>query len=75
MIGIDLARLLGKHITPSGRQRLQSLVRGESSDVVLRYDEVTNWDAVGKILIDHVNELQLFDGQEWFTIEIEELVK
>lgn len=73
MNGQELTRLLAPLLNVAGRYHLGPLMRGETSDVALRYDHVKDWPRLTQVLIDHVDELQLYDGAEWFTIQIEKV--
>ena len=69
MSGAELARLLGPLVTIEGRERLASLARGATTDIALRYEWIKDWDKLGDLLIEHVDHIQLYDGQEWFTLD------
>ncbi len=64
----ELVRLLTPLVGMTGREQLRSLRRSPS--VSLRYDHVINWDALREILEAHADEIDLFDGQEWFHLTV-----
>lgn len=70
MNGRELASKLGPLVKTAGRQRLGPLAMGKCVDVHLRYEEVRDWDALGNLLMERSDVLQLYDGMEWFAIEI-----
>ena len=71
MTGPELARFLGPLVGATARPHLASLMLGRTNDIALRYDHITDWDKLGALLIDKVDEIQLIDGQEWFTLDLE----
>lgn len=72
MTGHELAKLIGPLVGIGARDRLRPLAMGATSDVILRYDEVTDWGKMSALLIWMADDVQLYDGQEMFTLEIEE---
>ena len=70
MTGRRLAVLLGPMVGIGARERLRLLAIGKVDDIALSYDELKNVDAVMQLLIDNVDTLQLFDGEEAFTIQL-----
>ncbi len=72
MTSKELARRLGPMLTMSGRERMRPLTMGATTDVALRWEDVAKFADLINMLIEHVDELQLFDGEEWFTIETAE---
>lgn len=70
MDGRALAGLLGPLVGPAARERIRALAMGQSTLVSLRYDEIRDWKLMNKLTADHAEELELFDGEEWFTLEI-----
>ena len=75
MTGPELARLILPLLKPAGIQRLRPLRIGETTDVALRWADVSNWDAMTELLCVYVDILQLYDGEEWFTIAIEPIAE
>lgn len=73
MNNVELAKLLGPLLTMAGRERLRPLITGQTTDVILRYEEVKDWGALSDLLVERVDDLQLYDGAEWVTIQMEEL--
>lgn len=65
-----LARALGPYVGHNVRPRLALLMQGSYS-ISLRYDEIRDWSVIEK-LIANVDEVHLFDGEEWFTLTLEE---
>lgn len=74
MTNKELASLLGPLLTMSGRERMRPLLMGATTDVALRWEDVAKMSDLVKLLIDRVDDLQLYDGEEWFTIELAEAV-
>ena len=72
MTNKELAKLLGPLLTMSGRERMRPLVMGATNDVALRWEDVAKMGDLVALLINKVDELQLYDGEEWFTIELAE---
>ncbi len=70
MTGRELALALGPHLTYNGKQKLARLMQGAMS-IALRYDEVKDWSVIEK-LIARVDEVNFFDGEEWFLLGLEE---
>lgn len=70
MRGSDLAKLIGPLVGASVRPRLRLLAIGTTSDIALRYDEINDWAAMAELIVQHSDHLQMYDGQEMFTLEI-----
>lgn len=71
MNGRQLALALGPFVSYNAKQRLARLMKGAMS-IDLRYDEVRDWSVIEK-LIERVDEVHFFDGEEWFLIELEDM--
>ncbi len=65
----QLAMALGPYTSFAVKGRFRALVTGKTRGIDLRYDEVTNWTEVIK-LIDREDEIDLYDGEEWFRLEL-----
>ncbi len=63
---VELRRLLTPLVGMAGREHMRSVQ--SPRHVSLRYDHVTDWDAVGVLIEKH--DLYLFDGQELFSLSI-----
>ena len=70
MTGRQLALALGPYVVYNAKQKLARLMQGAMS-IALRYDEITDWSVVAK-LIERVDEIHFFDGEEWFLLGLEE---
>lgn len=64
----QLALALGPYTSFAVKDRFRRLMQGARS-IDLRYDEVTDWPEIIK-LIDREDEIDLFDGEEWFRLEL-----
>lgn len=73
MTGSELALFLGPLVGPEARRNLAALTRGDTTHVTLRYDWVRDWYRLGQFITDNVDEVQLRDGQEWFTLDTEQM--
>ncbi len=71
MTGRQLALALGPFVGYNVKQRLARLMQGAMS-IALRYDEVKDWSVIEK-LIERVDEVHFFDGEEWFLIGLEDM--
>ncbi len=70
MTGRELAAHLGPLLGIGARDRLRALVTGGVNDIALRYDECNDVNAVLGLCTTYVDELQLYDGEESFIIEL-----
>ncbi len=70
MTGRQLALALGPFVSYNAKHKLARLMQGAMS-IALRYDEVKDWSVIAK-LIDRVDEVHFFDGEEWFLLGLEE---
>ncbi len=70
MTGRELALALGPFLTYNAKHKLAPLMRGAMS-IALRYDEVKDWSVIEK-LIERVDEVHFFDGEEWFLLGLED---
>ncbi len=70
MNGRQLALALGPYLTYNAKVKLRPLMQGEMS-IALRYDEVKDWSVIEK-LIARVDEVNFFDGEEWFLLTLED---
>ncbi len=68
---LGLAKILGPLLGAAGRERLRPLVIGATNDVALRYEDVNDWGKLTRFLIDRVDEVNLYEGEEWFIISLE----
>jgi hypothetical protein len=67
-----MASIIGRVVGMAGRERLRSFATGGTNDVALRYDEIREWDPLLKFMLANIATVQLYDGQEWFILELEE---
>lgn len=70
MTGRQLALALGPFVSYNTKHKLARLMQGAMS-IALRYDEVTDWSVIAK-LIERVDEVHFFDGEEWFLLGLED---
>ncbi len=68
---LGLAKILGPLLGAAGRERLRPLVNGATTDVALRYEDVSDWGKLTRFLVDHVDQVNLYEGEEWFVIALE----
>ncbi len=71
MTGRQLALALGPHVGYNVKHKLARLMQGAMS-IALRYDEVKDWGVIEK-LIERVDEVHFFDGEEWFLLGLEDI--
>jgi hypothetical protein len=71
MTGAELAKFLGPLVGIRARQDLRALAQGGIIEIALRFDEIKDWEVLGDFLIERADEIQLYDGQEWFTLFLE----
>ncbi len=70
MTGRQLALALGPYVVHNVKPKLARLMQGAMS-IALRYDEVKDWSVIEK-LIERVDEVHFFDGEEWFLLGLED---
>jgi len=60
----ELVRALAPLLGPARREALGRLARGEADEIAIRYDEVRDWAALGRVL----SQVPYWDGEEWLTL-------
>ncbi len=65
----ELARMIAPFLGIEARDRLAPLYKMQCTDIALRYEWVNDWNKFGDILIQNIDDIQLYDGQEWFTLD------